>query len=298
MNENSINSRYPQVSVIVPVKNGEKTIEKLLEALGGQDYPASKLQIIIVDNGSTDGTPEIIKKYPFTLEYEHRIASSYAARNKGLAAAEGEIIAFTDSDCVPEKDWVRKGVETLLGKNADMAGGKVSFILSDPPTAAEIIDSVTHMQNEDNIKNKHTAVTANLFVRRKLFDRVGLFAEAKSGEDFNWTKKATNQGFSLVYAPEAIIYHPARKMRELLEKSRRTATGRFKIRQQNKSPYKRIREIVTKLVPVPTKNITRYLLDNPKVLMKHGAAIWGVSYLIKLNQLRGILSLIFKTEEK
>jgi glycosyltransferase involved in cell wall biosynthesis len=216
INKKNNDNGYPQVTVIVPVKNAEKTIDKLLDALLQQDYPPNKLQVIIVDNGSGDGTPEIIKKYPFIMEYETGIASSYAARNKGLSAANGGIIAFTDSDCLPKADWIRKGVETLLDANADMAGGKVSFILSDPPSAAEMIDSITYMQNEDNIKNKRTAVTANLFVRKNLFEKVGLFAEASSGEDFNWTRKATQKGFSLVYAPEAIIYHPARKMRELL----------------------------------------------------------------------------------
>jgi len=298
MNEKNNLDPYPRVSVIVPVKNGEKTIGKLLDALAGQDYPVNQLQIIIVDNGSTDGTLEIIKKYPFTLEYEYRIASSYAARNKGLSAANGEIIAFTDADCVPEKDWVRKGVETLLGRNADMAGGKVSFILSDPPEVAEIIDSITYLQNEDNVKNYRRAVTANLFVRKCIFEKAGLFAEVQSGEDFNWTKKAARQGFSLVYAPEAIIYHPARRMRELLGKSRLTAMGSFQKALQNESGLKIISEIADKLVPVPSRKVTRYLISRPIILLKKGLAVWGVAYLIKLNQLRGIMSLIFKTGKK
>ncbi len=296
--ENNDNNRYPRVSVIVPVKNAEKTIEKLLAALSGQDYPAGLLQIIIVDNGSTDGTPDIIRKYPFALEHENKIAGSYAARNKGLSVADGEMIAFTDSDCVPEKDWVRTGVRALLENNAGMAGGKVSFVLPEPPSAAEIIDSLTHMQNEDNIRNRRRAVTANLFVRKTLFDEVGLFAEAESGEDFNWTSKAVQQGFALVYAPDAVIHHPARKMRELMEKSRRTAMGSFSKALQNQSYFRNLFDIANKLVPVPSRRVSRFLIANPKVLLKKGLAVWGVSYLIKLNQLKGMLSLIFEKRGK
>jgi hypothetical protein len=74
--------------------------------------------------------------------------------------------------------------------------------------------------------------------------------------------------------------------------------GSFKIALQKKSYFRNLFDIADKLVPVPSRKVTGYLIANPKVFLKRGLAIWGVSYLIKLNQLKGIMSLIFKTGKK
>lgn len=296
----NMNEEYPGVSVIVPVRNAEKTIEKLINALLEQDYPANRREIIIVDNDSNDRTVDIVKKYPVMLEQENRVRSSYAARNKGLSLAKGEIIAFTDADCIPERDWLSSGVQALLEKEADMAGGKISFILSDHSSASEIIDSVTFMQNEYNIKNKRTAVTANLFVHKELFKQVGFFAEAKSGEDFSWTQRATQRGFSLIYAEQAIIYHPARDLRELLDKGRRVGAGIIKNFLKNKSCFRKIYVVVRQLIPVPSRNVLKFIITDrkDKNYFKCVLAIWVVSYLLHINQFAGMISLIFKSRGK
>ena len=95
----------PLVSVIVPVYNRGEAIGKCIKSLLAQEYPKKKLEIIIVDNNSNDKTKDTIKKYPvkYLLEKEK---GSYAARNKGIEHAKGEIIAFTDSDCIADKQWV------------------------------------------------------------------------------------------------------------------------------------------------------------------------------------------------
>jgi glycosyltransferase involved in cell wall biosynthesis len=286
----------PSVSVIVPVRNGEKTIEKLIEALLSQNYQKSYTQIIIVDNSSQDHTIEIIRKYPVILEHENKLASSYAARNKGLSVANGEIIAFTDADCIPKQDWIKEGVCALIEQNSDMAGGKISFLLSARPSAAELIDSVTFMQNEQNIKNRRAAVTANLFVRKELFGKIGLFKEVQSGGDFQWTQKATQNGFSLIYTERAIVDHPARNLRELLGKSRRVVMGILDIPRKRGAYFKIFYIVIRQLTPIPSKNILKSLIAGRKHkdFLKRFFAIWSVSYLLQLNQLAGLLSLIFK----
>lgn len=286
MNNRNDNDKYPLVTVIVPVRNGEQTIDKLLSSLLSQDYPSDKTEIIIVDNGSQDQTLEMVKKHPVTLEKENKTFSSYAARNKGLSVANGEIIAFTDADCVPKKDWIREGVIALIEQNADMVGGKISFLLSDRPSAAELIDSLTFMQNEQNIKNKQTAVTANLFVRKELFNKLGLFEEVKSGGDFQWTHKATQNDFSLIYAPQVIVYHPARNLRQLLNKGRRIKTG-------TRSFVRILYAIIRLPVPIPSIRVLKLIIASRG---RYLFTVWGVSYLLQLNELASLLlSLIFKT---
>src|SRR3990170_3006911 len=103
----------PKISVIVPVYNDAQRIGKCIESLLQQTYPHEKYEVIIIDNGSTDETREVIKKYPVKLLIEDKIQSSYAARNKGIKNAKGEVIAFTDSDCIPGNDWIERGVANL-----------------------------------------------------------------------------------------------------------------------------------------------------------------------------------------
>jgi len=217
-------TNLPGISVVVPSYNSEGCIRQLLDGLVNIDYPKDKLEIIVVDNNSTDKTKEIIKQYPVTLLEETSIQSSYAARNKGIKHANNDLLAFTDADCIPEKQWLKEGAEALRYENADLVGGKVEFILSENATAAQIYDSITHMQAEVSIKNK-TAPTANLFTKTSLFDKIGMFAEVKSGEDFQWTSKASSQQFRLVYSEKAIVKHPARNLKELLKKTFRTGSG-------------------------------------------------------------------------
>ncbi len=280
MNEKNYDDKYPLVSVIVPVRNGEKTIEKLLAALQKQDYPHNSIQIIIVNNGSQDNTIGIIKKYPVILEHEKEKAGSYAARNKGILVASGEVIAFTDVDCIPEKSWINKGVRALYKERADIAGGRIKFTFSARKSAAECFDSLNSLRNDRFIYNKLGAITANLFVRKGLFDKIGLFPEVHSGGDINWTGKALAEGFSLIYIPEAIVYHPTRNFVEVLRKSWFRGTGiLFTIKQRRRWFFKTLYLIIRLLTPVPSRIILKsFVADRRHPEIKDRLlAIWGIS---------------------
>jgi glycosyltransferase involved in cell wall biosynthesis len=204
--------------VIVPVYNAEDNIEKLVRSLLAQTYPKDRYEVIIVDNHSTDNTLALLRKHKdITVLEEVDIQSSYAARNKGLRQARGEIIAFTDSDCVADARWLAKEAEAV-GQGADVVGGAVTFVFSAKPTLSELYDSISHLTAEAYVKRKRV-VGANLVVRKTLFDAIGPFpSHFKSGGDFWWTGKADKAGYRFVYAPDAVIYHPARKFDELAEK--------------------------------------------------------------------------------
>ena len=120
----------PFVSVIVPVYNDAQRIWKCIESLLQQTYPRQKYEVIIIDNGSTDETRTVIQKYPVKLLIEDKIQNSYAARNKGIKNACGEVIAFTDADCIPDSDWIEKGVTNLLRTpNCGLVGGEIKLFL-------------------------------------------------------------------------------------------------------------------------------------------------------------------------
>ena len=125
------------VSVIIPVYNDPMRIAICLDALIEQTYSRDSYEIIVADNGSTDEALCVVQdyseKYPdlVRIVVENEIQSSYAARNKAVAKARGEIFAFTDSDCIPEPDWIALGVQTLEKQSAPSGGGHIEFFFKD-----------------------------------------------------------------------------------------------------------------------------------------------------------------------
>ena len=115
---------WPRVTVVVPVHNGAAMIGTCLEALVGLDYPAQALEIVVVDNRSTDDTRAIVRARPVRLVEETRVQSSYAARNRGVLVSQGDVVAFTDADCVPDRQWLRALVAPLANPQVGgVAGG-------------------------------------------------------------------------------------------------------------------------------------------------------------------------------
>jgi len=285
----------PTVSVIVPAYNAEKDIVKLIESLLELDYPKKLLEIIIVDNNSNDQTKETVKQYPVKLLEEKNIQSSYAARNKGIRNAKSEIIAFIDSDCVATPQWIKEGVNILVSESADLVGGKIEFTYSEN-SAAELFDSITHMQTEFNIKESAVAATANLFVKSSLFDKIGMFPYwVKSGGDGQWTGKATRNGLSLLYAPMAIVKHPARSLRALLKKKYRIGGGMAHIWiGEGRSSLKFIYSVFRIFLPSRLSSIKKIIHQRGTPEMNDRVLnIWFVSCLCNLLMGVGILTEIF-----
>lgn len=198
-----------QVTVIVPVLNAEGTIAKCIRALLAQDYPQSRLQIIIADNGSTDGTQAIIRSYPVTTVIEPK-AGSYNARNLALLLAIGDIIAFTDSDCVPEPDWLSCLIRGFDDPLVAGCGGKIEDFIG---TGWVQSYSNLHVLRQDQSLAESTKphpyiIGANMAYRKKVFSEIGPFdGRFISGGDTDMSWRVQQAGYQVRYVPEAVVHH-------------------------------------------------------------------------------------------
>jgi len=272
-------SDLPSVSVIIPVFNGERVVRPLLSSLGQIDYPRGLCEVILVDNGSTDSTLQIAKEYPVRVLSEDSVRSSYAARNLGIAQARHEILAFTDADCIVDSRWLAEGVAAMAEQGADMVAGCIEFTFTERPSSGELYDSLVHMRNDHLVRMKGRAVTANLLVRSRLFAELGVFPGVQSGGDGLWTSRAVAAGRRLVYAPGAIVRHPARPLGEVLAKAARVGSG-FRELMKSRPAGERLAGIARSFVPPAPGSAQRLVESRGAQWMKSRlVGIWWVSYL-------------------
>ncbi|MFX0103177.1 MAG: glycosyltransferase [Candidatus Hodarchaeota archaeon] len=298
---NDKREQLPFVSIIAPIYNMEDSIENLIISLLNQDYPKERLEIIIVDNNSTDNSKAIAEKFPILVFEEKKIQGSYAARNLGIKNAKGSILAFIDSDCKANKSWVREGVKKLRVRQIDLVGGKVEFYYSKRITPAELLDSLANMRNKVNIIGQNVAKTANLFVRKRVFDEIGLFPSyLKSGGDVVWTKRASQDGYLLIYASRAIVHHPARNLIQLLRKQYRVARGVGRELFQDKlSLFSIILNMGFTLFPSNFSLFKESVYINGSIQMrKRVFAMWVVELVINFSSFLGKLSSLRKTRKR
>ena len=203
--ENGLN--MVEVSVVVPVYNGANTIAKTIDALLAQETEKS-YEVIVVDDGSTEDTPNIIKKYPLKIITQDNAGPS-AARNSGWKAASGEIVAFTDSDCVPVSNWV----EVLSKPFEDSAVGGVGGTYK-----TENIGSILATYIGEDIKFRHDRLgkeieatgTFSAAFRKNLLEQVGGFDETykkATAEDFDLCFAIRKTGHKILFVPNAIVGH-------------------------------------------------------------------------------------------
>ena len=261
-----MNSISPFVSIIIPVYNDRKRLEKCLDILENQTYPKDAYEVIVVDNNSTDDIKSSVAKFPQAIYSFEGVAGSYSARNKGLSIAKGEVLGFTDSDCAPASNWIEKGVEQILkNPSCGLIAGRIDFSFQDPdrPNPAELYDSLYFLQQETYIKERHFGATANVFTTRKIFETVGLFnAELKSGGDRDWGERVYGAGFEQIYATDVVIAHPARtSFQELNKKLRRVYTGGFYINKKSEKPILDLLQEVIYDIKPPARFLFRFLKE-------------------------------------
>lgn len=219
----------PFVSIIIPTYQDWERLKLCINALQKQTYAKFMFEVVIVNNDPEDSIPsDVILPDNFKIIDESK-SGSYAARNAAISIANGEILGFTDSDCLPAEKWIENAVKVLDQGNCDRIAGNIEIFYEneDDPTNAELYEKVFAFKQAEVAKNMGSAVTGNMFARKKVFDAVGLFNESLfSGGDHEWARRAQAKGFAIVYAEDVTIYHPARKsLQELLKKAKRVGGG-------------------------------------------------------------------------
>lgn len=247
------------ISVIIPVFNDPR-LEGCLDALSKQSLAPDDFEVIVIDNGSASSLVNVVARYPFARLSVETTPGSFAARNLGLKMANGEILAFTDSDCLPDSEWLASGVAAIRSAVEQVAiGGKIVVYPAKPdsPNAAELVDIAFGFDQQRTIEAEGFAVTANLFATRKAFCMVGGFnQQLLSGGDGEWCQRAAAAGIKTVYCPDAIVSHPARAtLGELAQKRRRTVGGRIS-RNTGRTSAQFLRAAMRQIFP-DLRNIAR-----------------------------------------
>ncbi|GET37066.1 glycosyltransferase [Microseira wollei] len=212
-------SFLPMVSAIVPIYNGEADLPGLIECLKAQTYPASKVEYLLVDNNSSDRTPSILQaaqkeaeSQGLTIRHltENKIQSSYAARNKGIRASTGEILAFTDADCRPLPQWISQLVQPFADPAVGLVVGEITALPGET-LLEKYAERQSILTQKDTLAHPFCPYgqTANLGIRRQVFEEIGLFRPymTTGGDaDMCW-RIGRETSWKLYFAEMALVQH-------------------------------------------------------------------------------------------
>ena len=198
------------ISIIIPAYNASATLEQCIEACRQQTY--SDIEVIVVDDGSTDATGRIAESYPVRcIRQENR--GPAAARNRGARAAQGSLLAFTDADCVPQPDWIARLAAGL--REGIVAVGGAYGIANPGRWLARMIHTeiaARHARFDDEVD---FLGSYNVLYRRNAFEAAGGFDETfsrASAEDNDLAYRLTDAGGRLGFCKDAVVahYHPTK----------------------------------------------------------------------------------------
>jgi GT2 family glycosyltransferase len=205
----------PFISVLIPTFNEEKRISVCLESIFNLKYPHDMFEVIIIDGFSKDRTVEFAEKYPVRILYEKKPTRA-AGCNVGVLAAKGEIIAFTDADCTVDSLWLNKLIENYDNPLVGGVGGpnivmpendlatKIFSLMKIPLAFGGFRYTTTYHEKREIYHNPG----CNSSIRKDVYCKVGMMDEKLlTAEDTELSERIRNEGFKLLYAPDAKIFH-------------------------------------------------------------------------------------------
>jgi len=201
------------ISIVIPAYNCEDTIEKCLDSLKKLKW--ENTEIIIINDGSTDQTSKILKKYKEIIVINTKNKGPSNARNLGIKKAKGEFIAFTDSDCILHPEWLEELYKGFTSDKIAGVGGDQQSPSDETETGKLIQDFMKsvgfvadYLKTSQNLIKTNHNPTCNVLYRKSVLKEIGGFDEKLwPGEDVEIDLKIIRKGYFLYYNPKSIVYH-------------------------------------------------------------------------------------------
>jgi len=197
----------PEISIIIPAYNAGKYIRKTISSCLTQRDFTKNLEVVVVDDGSVDNTADIIKEFPVTYIYQEN-GGPAKARNTGWNNSHTEIIFFTDSDCVPQDNWISTMCSSFR-KGAHVVAG--SYALKDRPS---LLEKCIHYEIFYRHRQMPTFTKAfgsyNFAIMKKILQEIGGFNEnyrRASGEDNDLAYRIIKAGYKIYFEKGAKVIH-------------------------------------------------------------------------------------------
>lgn len=274
----------PNVSVIIPAYNAQDTIDECLDSILNVQYPKELLEVLVVDDGSQDATREKVDAHEGVKLVLQKHGGPAAARNRGFKESTGDIVVFTDSDCIAPREWIKNLVAEM--ESEDVAGGSLKPASTD--TEAERFEQERRDRLYGNQRRYVKALpSCNLAFKKEVLEEVGGFDEEfryASAEDYELCARVTSKGYKILYEPSI----------EVLHKHSHTTSGIFKrayVHGREIMLYRKKQgeNIFTELVRLPAKAalIPYYVLTRYHVNMAHIGAAYETLSLF--GNIRGYL---------
>jgi len=231
-------SAYPKVSVIICAYNAERTMDRCLASVETLNYP--NYEVIVVNDGSTDATREICERYDRVRLINQDNKGLSAARNVGLSAATGDIIAYTDSDCMADPDWLTYLVARFQSSTFGAVGGPNLSPPDDslvPSCVAVSPGAPTHVLLDDEVAEHIPG--CNMAFRREALEATAGFDPVfrAAGDDVDLCWRLQNKGYQIGFSPAAVVWHFRRNtVRDYLKQQR--GYGKAEALLYFKHPYR------------------------------------------------------------
>ena len=266
-----LRARKPVASIIVPFRNAAQWLRPCLESLLAQDFSDGSYEIIAVDNGSVDESAAIVREFDAVRMVSEPRLGSYSARNRGVEASSGSVLAFTDADCTPRRDWLRRitaaladpRVEIVLGQRVAASESRILALWSHYERAKEeFVFSGSQLE-------LYYGHTNNMVVRRTIFEDHGPFLERSRGSDTVLVRRVVD-----VLGERAVVFRPDAEVRHLELTGPTVLLRKLFIYGRSSASYRRIVDIR----PLSYKErwqLFRRTVDRQRYSARHAAVLLG-----------------------